>query len=74
MDISYHCGGSQTTCRNGISVSYGFSNNLMVLQIDAVYADGDFLGDNPNDDPEESNSVWVSSNRCTLIYVDDGDD
>ena len=41
-NISYHCRGSQASCRHGISVSYGFSNNLKALQIDAVYADVDF--------------------------------
>ena len=72
-NISYHCRGSQASCRHEISVSYGFSNNLKALQIDAVYTDVDFRLIIRMTIWKEPNSVFVSSDKYTLIYVDDGD-
>ena len=55
-DNSYFNGDSQTTYRHGNAASYAFSNDLMALQFDAVYADpsDDGFKDNPNDDLERT--------------------
>ena len=36
-DNSYHSGDSQTSLRHGNAISYAFSNDLMALQVDAVF-------------------------------------
>ena len=46
-DNSWHYGDAETGYRHGSAISYAFSNDMMALQLDAVYADaapGDDLG------------------------------
>ncbi len=85
-DNSYFNGDSQTTYRHGSAASYAFSNDLMALQFDAVYADGDFKKDNPNDDLERTEfglsvnigdmgkvAVAFQDDKYTLTDVDSND-
>ncbi len=51
-DNAWYYGDAQTGYRHGNAVSYAFSNDLMALQLDAIYGEGDGE-DNPNDDLEK---------------------
>ena len=52
-DNSYHSGNSQTSLRHGNAISYAISNDLMALQVDAVYRGADDNADGNNDDLEK---------------------
>ena len=53
LDRSWYYGSAGTSLRVGNAVSYAFSNDLMSMQIDAIYDEDAALEDNPNDDLEK---------------------
>ena len=52
-DNSYHSGDSQTSLRHGNAISYAFSNDLMALQVDAVFRGANDNADGKDDDLEK---------------------
>ena len=73
-DNSRFYGSSQTTYRHGSAISYAFSNDLMALQVDAVYDDAAGKAD-PNEDLERVEfglSVNVGDiGKVAVAYMDD---
>ena len=59
MDNSSYYGDSETINGHGNAVSYAFSNEMVRLQTDLVYADcgADSTTDDPNEDLKGLNSV-----------------
>ena len=73
-DNSRFYGDSQTTYRHGNAISYAFSNDLMALQVDAVYDDAAGKAD-PNEDLERVEfglSVNIGDiGKVAVAYMDD---
>ena len=75
-DNSYWTGKSHTSGRHGNVISYAFSNDLMALQVDAVY-DGGMADDTTSNDPDlEKVEFGLSVNvgeigKVAIAHTDD---
>ena len=75
-DNSYQTGDSHTSGRHGNVISYAFSNDLMALQIDAVYDGGMAEGGTSNDPDLEKAEFGLSVNigeigKVAIAHTDD---
>jgi len=75
-DSSWFWGNAQTSYRHGQAISYAFSNDLMSLQLDAIYDGGMEMGDAPNDPDLEKVEFGLTVNvgdigKIAVAHIDD---